>query len=120
MRLLDSNGMLTKKVIDEARDNCSLVGPQNEDLRYLDDNGNMLGLTLAPANAFVMFNVNRDKLDLTTLSQAKIIFVYKDEYDAKVAAQPQQTLKFDTCGQMSFTVAGDQARLPENYANKET
>lgn len=80
----------------------------------------MLGLTLAPANAFVMFNVNRDKLDLTTLSQAKIIFVYKDEYDAKVAAQPQQTLKFDTCGQMSFTVAGDQARLPENYANKET
>ena len=35
---------------------------------YTDDNGDTLPPVLVPAGAFIMFNVNRDKLDLTVSS----------------------------------------------------
>ena len=63
-----------------------------------------------------MFNVNREKLDLTALSQDRLIMVDREEYEAKL--QADEPLRFDTCMRMSFSVSGDQDR-EANAGNKE-
>eukprot|EP00800_Vazella_pourtalesii_P019901 TRINITY_DN6919_c0_g1_i2.p1 TRINITY_DN6919_c0_g1~~TRINITY_DN6919_c0_g1_i2.p1 ORF type:complete len:249 (+),score=64.97 TRINITY_DN6919_c0_g1_i2:710-1456(+) len=69
---------------------------------YTDDNGDTLPPVLVPAGAFIMFNVNRDKLDLTTLSQPYLI--------------SEKFGEDGDCLRSEFVVGGDQHR---NCSNTE-
>ena len=106
MRLINSSGTITSEVVNQARNNCSMVGPADQDLRYTNPISNILvDPVTVTANAFTMFNINGQKLDLSALEIAKILFVDKADYDAKIAAG--EPLTFDSCMQMEFSIQGN-------------
>ena len=118
MRLINSSGTITSEVVNQARNNCSMVGPADQDLRYTDSTSNILvDPVTVTANAFTMFNINGQKLDLNALETAKILFVDKADYDAKIAAG--EPLTFDSCMQMEFSIQGDSSR-PTNASDKDS
>ena len=118
MRLINSSGTITSEVVNQARNNCSMVGPADQDLRYTNPISNILvDPVTVTANAFTMFNINGQKLDLNALETAKILFVDKADYDAKIAAG--EPLTFDSCMQMEFSIQGDSSRST-NASDKDS
>ena len=118
MRLINSSGTITSEVVNQARNNCSMVGPADQDLRYTNPISNILvDPVTVTANAFTMFNINGQKLDLSALETAKILFVDKADYDAKIAAG--EPLTFDSCMQMEFSIQGDGSRST-NASDKDS
>ena len=118
MRLINSSGTITSEVVNQARNNCSMVGPADQDLRYTNPISNILvDPVTVTANAFTMFNINGQKLDLSALEIAKILFVDKADYDAKIEAG--EPLTFDSCMQMEFSIQGDSSR-PTNASDKDS
>ena len=118
MRLINSSGTITSEVVNQARNNCSMVGPADQDLRYTNPISNILvDPVTVTANAFTMFNINGQKLDLSALEIAKILFVDKADYNAKIAAG--EPLTFDSCMQMEFSIQGDTDKRSTDSLNKD-
>ena len=116
VRLMDSSGTITSEVVNQARNNCSMVGPADQDLRYVDAS-NLFSTVDVTANAFTMFNINGQKLDLTAFNIPKMLIVDKADYEAKIAAG--DPLTFNSCMQMEFFIQGDSSRST-NASDKDS